>query len=91
MMFLDIHKLYTSTNGYLLSVFLDNSSNAIILKEHVITPSFFVAKSPEKIGVFGGGCGIRTHVGLLPNGFQDFLESWSVQVTLWRLGSFQFP
>ena len=25
------------------------------------------------------------------NGFQDFLESWSVQVTLWRLGSFQFP
>ena len=39
----------------------------------------------------GGGCGIRTHVTLLSNGFQDFLESWSVQVTLWRLGSFQFP
>ena len=23
--------------------------------------------------IYGGGCGIRTHVGLLPNGFQDRL------------------
>ena len=34
----------------------------------------------------GGGKGIRTLVGGCPNGFQDFLESWSVQVILWQLG-----
>ena len=32
----------------------------------------YLKKAP-KIGAYGGGCGIRTHVTLLSNGFQDRL------------------
>ena len=41
----------------------------------------------------GGGCGIRTHVGVNPNGFQDRLvmtASITLRMKLWRCGNTDF-
>ena len=38
-----------------------------------ITSQKQTAPANADAAYFGGGCGIRTHVGLLPNGFQDRL------------------